>query len=202
VSVKQGFLLPEFATLAPVLQASPGEEVLSLTYQQRIKAIHKALGIPADYAQSRQLSLQPECEALVPAGKDIFERDQQMQAQTLQGWQAMCRAALADGIELQLVSAFRSVDYQVKLFEKKLAAGRSLAEILQVNAAPGYSEHHSGCALDLSCPGAECLEESFEQTEAFAWLQDRATGFDFHLSFPRNNPQGFLYEPWHWCYRQ
>ncbi len=173
-----------------------------LSYQQRINAIHEMLGIPADYAVSRQLSLQQECEKPVPAGLDMFEREQQMQAQALQGWQAMCRAAQKDGIELQLVSAYRSVDYQVKLFEKKLAAGRSLEDILSVNAAPGYSEHHTGCAVDLSSPDSECLEESFEHSEAFAWLKQWAADYDFYLSFPRDNPQGFLYEPWHWCYRK
>ncbi len=171
------------------------------SYQQRIAGIHAELGIPADYARTRDLSLQPECEQLVAAGKDIFDREQSMHPQAWHNWQAMCAAAQQVKIDLQLVSAYRSVDYQVNLFKKKLAAGQDIKTILKVNAAPGYSEHHSGCALDLSCPEAEYLEESFEQTEAFAWLQQHASAFDFHLSYPRNNPQGFLYEPWHWCYR-
>jgi len=175
---------------------------LQSSYQQRIAALHADLGIPADYARTRGLSLQPECDQLVAAGRDIFDREQSMHQQAWQSWQAMCAAAQQAQIVLQLVSAYRSVNYQENLFKKKLATGQDINAILKVNAAPGFSEHHSGCALDLSCPGAECLEESFEQTTAFAWLQQHAAAFDFHLSFPRNNPQGFLYEPWHWCYRQ
>jgi D-alanyl-D-alanine carboxypeptidase len=175
---------------------------LQSTYQKRISAIHSELGIPADYARSRDLSLQLECDQLVSAGKDIFEREQSMHRQAWQSWQAMTAAAKQSKIELQLVSAYRSVEYQVNLFKKKLAAGQDIKTILKVNAAPGFSEHHSGCALDLNSPDGECLEESFEQTDAFAWLQQHAVAFDFYLSFPRNNPQGFSYEPWHWCYRK
>lgn len=170
-------------------------------YTDKISAIHKELGIPKTYAKQRGLSLQIECANLSAAGIDIFNRDVLMEAQTQLAWQAMQTAAEQQGIELQLVSAFRSVDYQKKLFLKKLDAGLSIDEILKVNAAPGYSEHHSGRALDLTCPGAECLEESFEDSQAFVWLSTHAAQHDFKLSFPRNNPQGFLYEPWHWCHQ-
>ncbi|HIE5651183.1 TPA: M15 family metallopeptidase, partial [Stenotrophomonas maltophilia] len=79
--------------------------------------------------------------------------------------------------------------------------GLSVAEILKVNAAPGFSEHHSGHALDIGTPGDAPAEESFERTDAFAWLQAHARGHGFHLSYPRGNPHGIVYEPWHWCWR-
>ena len=41
-------------------------------------------------------------------------------------------------------------------------------------------------------------EASFEATPAFAWLQRNATRHRFHLSYPRDNPHGITYEPWHW----
>ena len=123
-----------------------------------------------------------------------------MDSATLLAWQGMQTTAEQQGITLQLVSAFRSVEYQKALFKKKQAAGMTIDEILKVNAAPGYSEHHSGRALDLTCPGAACLEESFEDSPAFEWLCKHAAEHDFSLSFPRDNQQGFLYEPWHWCH--
>jgi len=73
-------------------------------------------------------------------------------------------------------------------------------EILTVNAAPGYSEHHSGYALDIGTPGEPPAEESFESTAAFAWLGEHAGRFGFQLSYPRDNPHGIVYEPWHWCW--
>ena len=77
----------------------------------------------------------------------------------------------------------------------------SIAAILAVNAAPGYSEHHSGRALDIGTPGYAHLEIEFERSPAFAWLARHAANFGFHMSFPRDNAYGVQYEPWHWCYR-
>jgi D-alanyl-D-alanine carboxypeptidase len=42
------------------------------------------------------------------------------------------------------------------------------------------------------------LNVSFEETPAFQWLKDHAAFHSFELSFPKDNPQGVSYEPWHW----
>jgi D-alanyl-D-alanine carboxypeptidase len=73
-------------------------------------------------------------------------------------------------------------------------------EILLVNAIPGYSEHHTGRALDLHAGDGKPLETAFENHPAFSWLCDHAAEFNFHLSYPRGNPDGINYEPWHWCF--
>ena len=121
---------------------------------------------------------------------------------TAAAWQRMQHAAASDGIELQVVSAWRSVDYQCGIVERKLARGQRIDQILAVSAAPGYSEHHSGRALDLTTPGFEPLEEEFENSLAFAWLCRNAAHFRFALSYPRDNPHGIAYEPWHWCWHR
>ena len=159
------------------------------------------LGIPEDYASSRGLSPCPECSAPVETEPDVFGRMARMHPQTFLAWQTMRSAAQSEGITLQLVSAYRSVEYQTQLIKNKLAKGQTLAQILAVNALPGYSEHHSGYALDLGCPGYAHLEEEFEQSPAFRWLSDHAARYSFYLSYPRDNPWGVIYEPWHWCYR-
>ena len=107
---------------------------------------------------------------------------------------------LRDGLVLEAISGYRSHDYQLGIFERKLARGLSVDDILTVNAAPGYSEHHSGLALDIGAPGEPPAEESFELTPAFAWLHERAGGYGFAMSYPRDNPHGIVYEPWHWRY--
>jgi len=168
--------------------------------KDELARIHAELGIPDTYAQLSQMSPQSECMALVDAGQDVFGRPARLERRTHIAWKAMRNAAAADGVVLQLVSAFRSYDYQQQLLARKLARGDSISEILKVNAAPGYSEHHSGCALDLGTPGYPHLEENFEQSPAFAWLQDHASCYGFRMSFPRDNPYGVLYEPWHWYY--
>ena len=124
-------------------------------YREKITLIHQELGIPASYESQRKLPIQKECSRPVSAGLDIFNREAFMDSATLLAWQGMQTTAEQQGITLQLVSAFRSVEYQ---------------------------------------------EESFEDSPAFEWLCKHAAEHDFSLSFPRDNQQGFLYEPWHWCH--
>ena len=114
----------------------------------------------------------------------------------------MRAAALADGIVLELVSAFRSIERQAELIRRKLDNGRTLDDILSVLAIPGTSEHHTGCAIDVTTPGCPPAEEQFEDSAAFAWLNTHAARYGYTLSFPRNNPEGYLYEPWHWCFER
>ena len=55
-------------------------------------------------------------------------------------------------------------------------------------------------ALDIGAPDEPPAEESFERTAAFAWLQEHAGEHGFAMSYPRDNPHGIVYEPWHWRY--
>jgi len=69
-----------------------------------------------------------------------------------------------------------------------------------VSAPPGHSEHHTGYAVDIgdgNNPSTN-LQESFENTAAYRWLEANASRYSFELSFPRDNLQGISYEPWHW----
>ena len=160
-----------------------------------------ALGLDEDaYADRTGLSLVAEPAALAFAGRDRYRRPLWLTREAARAWQALRAAAARDGIVLEAISGYRSHDYQLGIFERKRARGQSVDEILTVNAAPGYSEHHSGCALDIGAPDEPPAEESFERTPAFAWLTGRATDFGFVMSYPRDNPHGIVYEPWHWLY--
>ena len=114
----------------------------------------------------------------------------------------MREAAAGDSADLQVVSAFRSIEYQLGILERKLASGQSVTEILRVSAAPGYSEHHTGRAVDVTAQGFAALEEEFEKSPAFAWLTENAGRFGFRMSYPRGNRHGVVYEPWHWCWHR
>lgn len=146
------------------------------------------------------MPLQPECTTLVDTELDVFGRQPQLDARAYAAWCEMKEAAAREGVILQLVSAFRSVTYQRDLILRKLARGDDIRTILAVNAAPGYSEHHTGRALDIGTPGYAHLEIEFENSTAFAWLARNAHAYGFRMSFPRDNPYGVQYEPWHWCY--
>lgn len=169
-------------------------------FGRRVTAIHASLGIPSDYPLRSGLPLQPEARRLVSIGRDIYGREQRLLRDAAGPWRAMVDAARDDGIELQLVSAYRSVGYQEGILRRKLEKGQPIEDILAVSAAPGYSEHHSGRAVDLTTPGFAVLEEEFERSDAFAWLTCRAGEFGFRMSYPRDNPHGVAYEPWHWAW--
>jgi len=129
---------------------------------------------------------------------DILGRPQSLEPGAAKQWLALHEAAMKDGLELLVVSAYRSIDHQVSLFEAKLAKGQGMEQILLSNAAPGFSQHHTGKALDLAVKGCPPLVEQFETTEAFRWLTENAADFHFGMPYGRDNEYGFVYEPWHW----
>ena len=113
----------------------------------------------------------------------------------------MQRDALFDGIDLRVVSAYRSIDLQKQIFfGVKSERNQSAAERARVSAPPGFSEHSTGYAVDLGDGDqpATHLSTAFETTRAFAWLKANANRYHFTLSFPEQNSQGVSYEPWHW----
>ena len=161
-----------------------------------------ALGIPQTYGQDPPLPRFAEATALVDVEPNVIGRMQQLSAPTAHAWLEMKAHAADDGILLLLVSGFRSIERQAELIRSKLDRGQILAEILAVNAAPGFSQHHTGCAVDLATPGCAPLTEPFETTDAFAWLGRHASRFGFTMPYGRNNAFGFCHEPWHWFHRQ
>ena len=169
------------------------------SFGDRVAQVLAELGIPASYGLDRQMEPYPEATDLVSVGTDIHGRDRQLTPHAAGRWIELRGAAHQDGVELLLVSAFRSLEYQRQIFERKLGAGASLEEILKVNAPPGYSEHHTGRAVDLTTPGCAPLSEDFEASAAFAWLARHAHRYGFVMTYPRDNRFGIAYEPWHWA---
>ena len=164
--------------------------------------IHAALGIDAARLRGRGLRMLAEARRLQPVGLGTDGRDKFLLPAAAGAWLAMREAARGEGIELLLVSAFRSYAFQAALIGAKRERGVPLDEILNVNAAPGYSEHHSGRAVDIGFAGVAALDDAFERTPAFTWLQGNAQRFGFSMSYPRGNRQGYVYEPWHWCWHR
>jgi len=193
-----------------VRQSGNGKNCLSMhrsfprrqtQYSRQISKLLADLGIPQDYGRIHRIFLQEEASRLDDIPADIYGRGQKMLPPAAKAWHAMRELAAREDIVLQAVSAYRSVAYQTNLLRRKLDKGLAMEEILKVSAAPGYSEHHSGRAIDITSPGAPVLEESFEKNPAFEWLQTHAPAFGFHMSFPRGNRHNVAYEPWHWAWQ-
>ncbi|WP_175651555.1 M15 family metallopeptidase [Pseudomonas sp. Marseille-P9899] len=159
------------------------------------KELCKELGISEDLLLARGFVAYPEARVLAIAEINADARRFELEPDAAAAWKQMKAEAAAAGVELWLMSAYRSVTYQANLIRTKLKRGLSLEQILAVNAPPGYSEHHTGRAIDINS-----LEIDFEHSRAYQWLSRHAQRFDFHLSYPRNNPLGYQFEPWHWCY--
>jgi D-alanyl-D-alanine carboxypeptidase len=173
---------------------------LQSDYAARIEELLHELGIPNDYARQRHLALCSEATDLISVGSSPEGNDCRLILPAAQSWNTMLAAARGLNIELQPLSGFRSVERQTRIIRGKLDLGETISDILRSIAAPGYSEHHTGRAIDIGSPEVLPLEEAFAHTCAYAWLIRHADEFGFSLSFPKHNPHGIVYEPWHWCW--
>lgn len=168
----------------------------------RAAATLRALGADPELLEERGLPIFSEARVLHHVGIGSDGRDKFLVPAAAEAWQEMRSAAAAKGVQLLLISAFRSIEYQAHIIRLKLASGRRLDEILQVNAPPGCSEHHTGRAVDIGCVDCPPLDHAFDRTEPFRWLGRHAADYGFLMSYPRGNTQGYLYEPWHWCWHR
>lgn len=171
-----------------------------MPYSVAATSLLETLGIPVALILSRGLVEFTEASDLEVAEVAVDGREHCLVPAAAHAWKRLKAGASEEGVVLHIVSAFRSVERQVAIIERKLKAGLSIEQILAVSAPPGFSEHHTGLAVDIGTPGAADLETEFEHTPAFAWLSVNAARFGFQLSYPRDNPSGFDYEPWHWRY--
>ena len=158
------------------------------------------LGITSEMLTGRKLQPFEEADSLQLAEIGEDGREYFLVNEAADAWQRLKKAADLDGENISIVSAFRSVSRQAEIIRGKIEKGLSIEDIIKVCAPPGYSEHHTGCALDLSTNGVEKLSEEFENSTAFEWLKCNAENYFFTLSYPRDNSSGYLYEPWHWRY--
>jgi D-alanyl-D-alanine carboxypeptidase len=120
-------------------------------------------------------------------------------SETVQAYNRMVKDAQRQGVRLKILWAFRSSSLQKEHFEQAQQKHGKRKAILWV-APPGYSEHHTGWALDIGDEADPQADDNplFERTAAFRWLKKNAGNYGFELSFPPNNWQGVGYEPWHW----
>ncbi len=122
----------------------------------------------------------------------------------------MIADAKADGITLQLCSAYRDIDTQKRLFTNKvneyLNRGYSQEEAEEITATiiavPGTSEHHTGLAADIVTPSYQNLNAGFDKTDAYAWLSKNCYKYGFVLRYPEDKQDitKIIYEPWHYRY--
>lgn len=135
-------------------------------------------------------------------GTGKYQRFESMHPEAAKALMRMIYAARDDDVWIVPVSGFRTLERQEKLFQRQIERFGSEKKAAEVSAPPGYSEHHTGFAIDLTdgkFPKKD-ITKDFQNTKAYNWLTENAKRFDYELSFPRDNSQNINYEPWHWRY--
>ena len=114
----------------------------------------------------------------------------------------MFNDAKSDGVNLVLGSAFRSQDSQYSIYNGYVAR-RGVEAADTFSSRPGYSDHQTGLAVDISdYSGATFLSQSFENTVEGQWLFNNAYKYGWILRYPKGKDDvtGYMYEPWHYRY--
>ncbi|GBF81996.1 M15 family metallopeptidase [Aphanothece sacrum] len=129
-----------------------------------------------------------------------YDRKESLNQEAAEAFKQIKLAAQKEGVAIIPISGFRSVADQKKLFERQIQRRGSKQAASRLSAPPGFSEHHTGYTLDVADGKSPdtVLKFAFDSTAAYHWLKDHAIEYGFELSFPKNNPQGVSYEPWHW----
>lgn len=154
--------------------------------------VNKLRPLPADYEPTDLVELPAQFGAGAPM----------LREEAAEATQAMFEAAQQDGINLTVISAYRSYDYQTELYDNYVRQYGTM-NTNEMSARPGFSEHQTGLALDVDTPGGQhTLKQSFGETPAGQWLVERAHEFGFVIRYPEDEHEytGFSYEPWHLRY--
>ena len=124
---------------------------------------------------------------------------------------ALLQAGREAGLDLVITSAWRSWEYQDKLFEDKTARvmdetgldriAAEAAAAVEV-ARPGTSEHQLGLAVDIISNDHPELDEGWAETEEAKWLTENCAQYGFILRYPpdKSDITGIVWEPWHFRY--
>ncbi|GAB5400661.1 MAG: hypothetical protein Aureis2KO_22460 [Aureisphaera sp.] len=141
-----------------------------------------------------------------------------MHRETAKALSKMKAAAKTEGIDIEVVSAYRSFDRQKQIFEGKykrfigqgLLPKEAIEKIIEYSTIPGTSRHHWGTDLDLidaSAPRPESVLQAqhFHGKGPFCkfkeWMDKHAESFGFYEVYTDNAlRKGFKYEPWHFSY--
>lgn len=121
----------------------------------------------------------------------------------------MFASAKEEGLNLKVISSFRSYDEQNSLFnyyiQQELDAGaknkdEATQKANEYSAKPGHSEHQLGTTVDIVCATCDGFTYNQENLAVWAYLEKNAPRFGYKLSYPKDNTSGYMYEPWHFRY--
>jgi D-alanyl-D-alanine carboxypeptidase len=178
-------------------------------FEKQIKKIGKTVGILDKLSKTDEELLQKYSkvyflnEHYVPESLKNIEssfvydesRTFQLHSKVLPNFNKMVEAAKAEGIDLWVISAYRSFETQAQLKGAYTVTYGSGANAF--SADQGFSEHQLGTTVDFTTKGLGGGLNGFESTPAYTWLKDNAHKYGFTLSYSEGNAY-YVFEPWHW----
>jgi len=169
-------------------------EIVSPDKKELTVSVTKSKRLPDNYVPKN----------LVQITSEVFrtKKKTQVRAELLTPLKQLRLAAEKDGIDLVILSGYRSFERQKQVHEYWVGyekGNRSAAE--KYSARPGHSEHQLGTVVDFSSKEInDAIGPRFHQTKAATWLRKNAGKFGFRLSYPKGAEQktGYQWESWHW----
>ncbi|WP_295209437.1 D-alanyl-D-alanine carboxypeptidase family protein [Ruminococcus sp.] len=133
-----------------------------------------------------------------------------VEAQAGRQLRMLLKEAAEAGINLRIISAYRSFEYQQMLWEREVSHEmwggldyeNAVAKVARTLALPGSSEHNTGLAVDIGRAEDTDVSDDFYRTAESRWLCANAAKYGFILRYPRMKEHitGIDFEPWHYRY--
>lgn len=134
----------------------------------------------------------------VSTGGAASGRNEKLNNDAASSFEKMRSDAAKEGINLYALSGYRSKEEQTTLWNQQVAKQGSEEAAAKISAPPGYSEHHTGYAIDIGTSPSTDLSSSFESTPAYKWVQQNGKRYGFEQSFTGQPGQGADEEAWHY----
>lgn len=134
-----------------------------------------------------------------PASLVKIEGDYEGTPATKQAYMDMTEDMASENMKIYVVSAYRSYDYQNNLYNYYLKKD-SIEVVDTYSSRPGFSEHHTGRALDVSQVYNNL--DAFEGSKEAKWVYDNCYKYGFIVRYTEENKDvtGYIFEPWHITY--
>lgn len=141
---------------------------------------------------------------LVALPKQYTNKVELVHQEVYQPLLSLIEAAAQDGIELKVVSAYRSYDRQKQIWERKWGDSpdgdtQKAVEILKWSSFPGTSRHHWGTDIDFNSVEPNYWKTA-EGSKVHQWLYNHAASFGFCQTYDHGRTSGYNEEPWHWSH--
>ena len=141
------------------------------------------------------------------SAKNAWNEEVKLEKETYKQYKRLEKELKKDGVIIVLDSVYRSVKEQQDLWDRWSKDPEKGIEYAKKYAAvPGYSEHHTGLAVDIVIKkDGKLIEENedmIKEKEIFKKIHKKLSKYGFILRYleGRDDITGYTYEPWHLRY--